>query len=164
MRIMHEPQEVEGGGNSDTNSKTEKKAQCTICSAWLCDMKKLKHHMLTHTDPVKCDQCGAKLLNQQSLYSHNRRVHFNGGINHKCHICRKSFRSLSDLNDHINVHTNAKKHKCSYCYKTFNFRTAMYKHQKTMHVDEWSADKAKKLAAKAPASASSVDQRSENLI
>lgn len=79
------------------SAKLKEKVQCTDCSAWLANRSAYSFHKLIHTDPIKCEKCHVTLSNQQSLYSQNLKFHKNGGLNHKCCICSKSFRCLSDM-------------------------------------------------------------------
>lgn len=87
--------------------KPKQKAQCPTCGAWLAHIYRLKMHMLIHTDPVKCDECDVTLAHQQSYRRHFYQFHKDGGTNHKCHLCTKSFRTASDLQVHTALIVNS---------------------------------------------------------
>jgi hypothetical protein len=50
-----------------------------------------------------------------------------------CNICRKEFKKLFNLKQHVRTHTNEKPLQCSQCDKRFNDRSSMNKHVRTVH-------------------------------
>lgn len=83
--------------DTESPSKPIEKSKCSVCGS---HVKKMKDHMLVHTDPVKCTECDVTLASQLSYRSHFYKFHKNGGANHQCHLCTKSFRNASDLQVH----------------------------------------------------------------
>lgn len=143
-----------------------KKFPCKLCGAWLASKYSLKCHVEKHSsEPVKCDQCDKISPNVDAHQFHVRYTHSDATL--KCHLCTKSFKYsislkvcpyvvllhnsislnfilLSSVQNHIATHSNDRQYKCSYCNETFVWQSNMYKHQKKMHLQEWSQDKAKK--------------------
>lgn len=83
--------------HSKESSKPREKFQCGVCGSWIVGKPSLKLHMLCHTNPVKCHVCNVMLANQRSLKSHKQAFHDNRDAKHKCPLCGKAFRLLSDM-------------------------------------------------------------------
>ena len=79
------------------------------------------HHEKTHP-PVNCDVCNRSFSTPNSLIHHSY-THLEQSF--QCDLCEKSFPFKSQLENHIPVHTQAVKHRCDKCGKTF-IRTGEY--------------------------------------
>ena len=86
----------------------------------------LSNHLLTHSaeKTFKCSHKGCKQVfaRKSSLQRHIRR--HRGQRDYKCSVCNKAFYRSDHLKNHLRIHTGErhvrdKKHKCSYCSKTF---------------------------------------------
>jgi len=52
-----------------------------------------------------------------------------------CQFCKKGFKKVFNLKQHIRTHTNERPLKCGNCEKRFNDRSSMNKHARTVHAD-----------------------------
>ena len=53
--------------------------------------------------------------------------------NFECPYCQKTFPRLSNIQDHINIHTGEKPHECPHCDQTFAQRNARFAHIENEH-------------------------------
>lgn len=47
-----------------------------------------------------------------------------------CTICSQQFSSVSELQDHMNIHTGQRPYKCGMCYKSFSVASNLNEHFK----------------------------------
>ena len=47
---------------------------------------------------------------------------------YKCEFCEKAFKTMHQKKDHHNIHTGETPYTCTYCCKTFKFRSKLYVH------------------------------------
>ncbi|XP_062550108.1 zinc finger protein Xfin-like isoform X2 [Armigeres subalbatus] len=87
-----------------------KKRSCNLCGIALSNAHNLTPHMRIHTGerPFKCGSCEQDFVTVSDLRRHGRR--FNHTHDHlmrkwcKCIVCRKSFHSIQELEDHVVEH------------------------------------------------------------
>ena len=90
---------------------------------------KLKKHKKTH-EKISCEQCGATIAIAY-MYRHIEQYHTaNEDKKYKCPTCGRGFTDKYARNDHINVHTGERPHKCKYCPATFASQGTLGTHQR----------------------------------
>lgn len=62
----------------------------------------------------------------------------------KCGICDKGFTTNRDWREHKGTHTGERAANCSYCPKTYLYRSALYEHFRKEHAKEWEEAKLEK--------------------
>lgn len=77
---------------------------------------------------------------------------------HVCSFCDKSFTIKSDLRDHMDKHTNEKRHQCKTCLKMFS-RMQLRFHKKKCAADAEAAAAEADREAAAAAAAAEVEHR-----
>ncbi|GMR32011.1 hypothetical protein PMAYCL1PPCAC_02206, partial [Pristionchus mayeri] len=96
--------------NHMKNMHNNRNFECQECGKKLKREKSLRMHEKTHLpdyDPLKkktkCEECG-KLLDREYLKKHMK-THLDDGDARpfKCQVCRKTFRSSTDLKHHTNI-------------------------------------------------------------
>ncbi|KAK3100428.1 hypothetical protein FSP39_019814 [Pinctada imbricata] len=101
------------------------------------NQRQYRRHMLTHTDPVKCDKCDAVLKNRGAYQRH--RIAMHRDVTYTCKECGKVCKNQPSYTQHKKNHKlNAfeRKYQCEVCDKTF-----MYKHHLANHSVIHSADR-----------------------
>lgn len=128
-------------GHVQVHTGTEEpRAQCHYCGVWLKTKKILVKHMRIHTDqPQKCPYCDKIKDNRTSMAHHIRAVH--NSTQYPCTICDKVFKRMITLTEHIASHTGQDLYTCPYCPRTFKCNANMHKHRKSVHYDQWVADR-----------------------
>ena len=74
-----------------------------------------------------CDTCGRLIGSERHQQECNTKFDIN------CPKCDKTFTSLKNLRQHMNVH-NENKHECTYCSKTFSFKCNLTRHINLIHL------------------------------
>ena len=95
---------------------------CSECPTSFSLVKDLKRHIqLTHRvkPELQCIHCSTLFRSQKTLIAHLKVVHndHESGLKCTCSICGKKFQKLSNLEDHIQRHSDLKQFGCMYCPK-----------------------------------------------
>uniref|UniRef100_A0A182W7H6 Protein krueppel n=1 Tax=Anopheles minimus TaxID=112268 RepID=A0A182W7H6_9DIPT len=102
---------------------------CNICGAGVRSANYLKLHMRLHSkeEPYSCNLCGARFKLSRYLSWHMA-VHKGA---HRCDECDLSFKSASELQDHMYCHIGLKNFDCSLCSSRFCTKKNRQKHMRT---------------------------------
>ncbi|XP_023576565.1 transcriptional repressor CTCFL [Octodon degus] len=92
--------------NQPKTKGTEQTFQCNLCAFTCSRVSSLNHHMRSHKTP------------------------------HTCHVCLKTFRTVTLLQNHINTHTGTRPHKCMDCDMAFVTSGELVRHRRYKHTHE----------------------------
>lgn len=109
--------------------------RCSICPYMTFIQRKLDEHIKSHTREKhhKYKVCGKAYAFPNSLYLH-RSLHYSDlrkKIWRDCQICKKTFRSSTNLNVHMKIHSGEKIHECKICKKRFLTKEYLNAHMST---------------------------------
>ena len=103
---------------------------CEKCGKLLIGRNKLKDHQNSVHNETTCAECG-KMVKVNKLTYHIHQYHTaNEDKKYHCPNCNKGFVLKAARDDHINVHTGEKPHKCKYCPSTFASVGTLAMHQR----------------------------------
>ncbi|XP_053645730.1 zinc finger protein 14 isoform X2 [Cherax quadricarinatus] len=143
---------------------------CKFCGAMFHTPYNLNLHINTHTQEKKyvCVHCGSAFLRPNNLCAHKKRFHSSGDAKLICEVCGKSMDTPKALRrhklthhskpkplachqfpnsytgkgspkHHLGIHTGEKPLRCT-CGKSFHKSSALSRHQRWVHVDEFQQD------------------------
>ena len=106
--------------------------KCEFCGKGFPSKARLTEHLVCHTKEkrVTCSYCDLMFSRRVDASVHEARIH-TGERKHKCSFCRKTFIESSRLKRHVRVHTGEKPFKCCKCGKPHNQKQNRNKHQAT---------------------------------
>lgn len=126
---------------------------CNICNKSFTNKYTMKTHLKnTHEERERlfiCDACGKKwvkvflffyhllkffnfrFLTENHLQNHQNTVHNITERNFVCNNCSKTFKSLNNLQTHLQIHVVEKPYLCRYCDKMFARKQDVNIHEKT---------------------------------
>ncbi|XP_022916535.2 oocyte zinc finger protein XlCOF19-like [Onthophagus taurus] len=104
---------------------------CEICFKTFANERHLKTHKITHTNKYRCEMC-QKSFTVPSKYQRHLRIHFKEKV-FICPVenCGKSFTDKSNLKGHEFTHLNVKLFGCTVCNKSYRTRTQLNDHMKS---------------------------------
>lgn len=138
--------------------------ECLKCGMAFEEKGEFEIHTETHKTEHKCNICGRTFYTQAALIVHTVghqqaeteiepenppppqptflleippsvvKKEMVGGVGFKCHVCEKTFKRESHLNQHVKVHDN-KQWECDVCKKIFTTKYFLKKH-KRLHTGE----------------------------
>ncbi|XP_014679302.1 PREDICTED: zinc finger protein 585B-like [Priapulus caudatus] len=112
MRFCSKVQEIETFGV----------IECSKCKLEYTDVPSYRQHQMTHTHVHVCSKCGCRFPKRSRL-----EMHICAEIAPKCQTCGKVFKSVSNLNKHMEIH-NDPKYECMHCGTHFHRRDNMMAH------------------------------------
>ena len=112
---------------------SKQKHTCELCGKEFGSVFYLKqHNTRIHGEKVPCVHCGKLygtigLMNKHIHAQHTAR----DKMRYKCDHCGKGFSENQKLNDHVNIHTGEKPHKCKFCSACFASKGNHAQHEKS---------------------------------
>ncbi|KAG5892486.1 hypothetical protein JTB14_015396 [Gonioctena quinquepunctata] len=136
----------------------EKSFQCEQCGTFFRARKTLRVHLITHSGekPYQCQFCKRNFAHKLSLREHETSIHREAfpeahmecdicckmlpskraltkhqtqhNKRYHCEICGNSYSKKSNLEDHINTHTDKKTFECTICNKKMSTKNALRQH------------------------------------
>lgn len=92
-------------------------------------------HSQTDKKFYKCDQCDKTFVHKSSLRMHLQTTHTVVKTK-ECPQCTMKFKTTSQLNQHLVIHSGVKKHECPVCGKAFSQKYNMTAHHRTTHLSQ----------------------------
>ena len=104
--------------------------KCEFCWKAFPFKGSLNEHLVCHTKEKKisCTYCELMFSRRQEARVHEARIH-TGVRKHKCTYCGKTFVESSRLKRHVRIHTGEMPFTCSKCGKGHNQRENRNKHE-----------------------------------
>ena len=104
--------------------------RCVFCGKGFPSKGRMTEHLVSHTKEkrVNCTFCDLMFARRQEARVHEARIH-TGVRKHKCSYCGKTFVESSRLKRHVRIHTGEMPFRCSNCGKGHNQRENRNKHQ-----------------------------------
>ena len=116
---------------------TEHYHKCSKCSCQFKLQSSLEQHMKKHQIVFMCSVCEDVLTSKERLLKHLIEKHgLECSIRNMtpCPLCKISFSSTKELNDHIHkVHNVAKEHNCDMCDRVYTTKCLLTMHKMEMH-------------------------------
>ncbi len=118
--------------NNLTEDK-ERRFKCDICGKQFLTINNIDFHVRIHFQYRSsiCSKCGKNLTSPTQLKQHMNFVHYNMlNPKLKCEICKRSFKSGTEVRKHLKIHlVTAKTFKCDKCQKGFKSKAELKQHQ-----------------------------------
>lgn len=130
IRLMH----IVRMDENSSSLQRPKDYRCEHCGKAYAIKYTYDQHIRTHTEGrPKCPECGSTFASAFSLFRHRAKAHNleHSYTTHKCNLCDKIFFSLSELNLHIQRHSDQKVHTCPECEKSFSAKGNLRIHMRT---------------------------------
>ena len=108
-------------GSSDHGNPVAEQHICEECGKICKSKRSLFSHKYTHKKEISCDMCEMKFWCQSLLKDHKQKKHLGNERvrNFICHICGMGFYDQPTLDQHQQVHSDARPYKCSQCPASF---------------------------------------------
>ncbi len=113
----------------DEREKTQLESDLSFEKPFRDMSKSLEHAKLFHVFAGNKGRCNYCGKDVSNVKEHVR-IH-TGAKPYKCSICAKDFRFHSSLSQHLKTHTNEKAYKCEVCGKAFAHSSNLSQHRKT---------------------------------
>ena len=136
--VQEDMAKLEGKSRTHTSSFTCPTFDILMPAVPPLSIRSLKNSLLQPKSNGKgkmkiCNICGKEVKNI-SVARHIQQTHVSPqDRKHKCEHCGKGFAERRRLNDHINIHTDARPYICEQCGLTFNNNGNMYNHIRRVH-------------------------------
>ena len=136
--VQQDIAKLEGKSRSNAASFTSPTFDILMPAVPPLSIRSLKNSLLQPKSNGKgkmkiCNICGKDVKNI-SVARHIQQTHVSPqDRKHKCEHCGKGFVDRQRLNDHINIHTDARPYICEQCGLTFNNNGNMYNHIRRVH-------------------------------
>ena len=110
------------------------KYQCSYCGKQFADLKYYRRHEKEHQENeiliCEYENCHYKTIHKSDLNCHVKKKHGTKMKDFACHLCSKSYETLSKLRKHLkNAHSS--NFRCDQCDKTFLKEGPYERHMKT---------------------------------
>ena len=112
----------------------EKPFECSVCGKRFSDAGHLTVHSRIHSGdkPYKCSVCVKSFSRSCDLRRHERYIHSNVRP-HLCSYCGKPFKTVTEVAQHVQVHTGAKPYSCRHCSECFGRHLQLTTHLLKSH-------------------------------
>ncbi|KAF4520623.1 hypothetical protein B566_EDAN007488 [Ephemera danica] len=127
---VHQKQHDREALESKMNSACTETSECKTCGAKVGN-NMAEAHQLSHVSGLKifqCKLCPASYLSVRKLNDHISKSHGKSKA-YSCDICSKTFKTISYLKSHMELHKADKKYKCTYCEKLYHRKQDKLKHE-----------------------------------
>ncbi|XP_046975303.1 PR domain zinc finger protein 5-like isoform X7 [Vanessa cardui] len=112
---------------------------CDVCGQHFRNAKYLRQHIRNeHTKKsVVCTLCGLTVISKNKLRTHMQNSH---NHRYKCYACSDQFATHYKRSQHMMLaHKSREVIKCSYCPRSFVYRSSMMRHVRETHLQERTA-------------------------
>ncbi|XP_013134186.1 PREDICTED: gastrula zinc finger protein XlCGF26.1-like isoform X7 [Papilio polytes] len=112
---------------------------CTICGAGFVNSFRLIRHETTHVkkkSSFPCRQCGEVFAAESKKKAHVNTEHKGIAGDSVCQICKARFKNYYQKTRHMMQVHNVEGIKCEVCDKTFNLKSNLMLHMRSVHLKE----------------------------
>ncbi|CAG9120089.1 unnamed protein product [Plutella xylostella] len=127
--------------NKRHNGDDQLKYECDVCEKRTATKTAMQYHI--EAEHLKlanyvCDICNKQFHAERPYKRHLREKHSSRVVvkSNVCHVCGKAFAHRKSLNEHMNRHTGLRPYECKICGATFGFHSALYTHNKLVHLKQ----------------------------